>query len=129
VSQPGPAPALPLLSPRAGRQRTVDPEGNTTTCAYESGRLGSITDPAGRSLSYTYDPGTGLLQTISDPAGNIWTLAHDGDGYLRQVTDPEQNVTGLDYDPSGRRGRRVMVGCAYPDRPSQVVGTGAPPQG
>jgi len=82
--------------------QTVDPEGNITTFAYASGRLSSVTGPAGRSLSYTYDPGTGLLQTISDPAGNTWTLTHDGDGCLRQVTDPEQNVTGLDYDPSGR---------------------------
>ncbi len=104
---------------------TVD--GNTTTLAYSSGKLStvtdaageqlsfgwtgsnvtSITDPAGRTVHYGYTSGD--LTQVTDVAGGTWNLAYYSGHLLHTIEDPDQSVSGGDaktvtniYDGSGR---------------------------
>ncbi len=96
-----------------------------TTLAYTSGKLSSVTDSAGRTVTITYGVSTptlidkvtladgryvqygytgGLLTSVRDARGKTWTLTYNGTGYLTSIQDPVghyliQNVT---YDGSGR---------------------------
>jgi RHS repeat-associated protein len=97
-----------------------------TTLAYTSGKLSSITDAAGRTVSISYNVSSpaliervtlpdaryveygytsGRLTSVRDPRGKTWTLAYDGtSGYLVSIEDPTgafelQNIV---YDGQGR---------------------------
>lgn len=60
-------------------------------------QLQSITDPAGRSLQFTYyTSGTaiGLLQTMTDPAGYVYTYSYDTHNNLSTVSHPDKLISG-----------------------------------
>jgi YD repeat-containing protein len=80
-----------------------------TTLAYTSGKLTSITDSAGRTISITYNATTptliervtladgryveygytsGRLTSVRNPRGKTWTLAYDANGRLSSIQDP-----------------------------------------
>ena len=113
-----------------GRLTSIaDKNGNLTVLAYDD--LGfpdlvtGITDPAGRVLTLSYDPNTGLLQSVTDFAvpprvteysyttsrltqvtdvlGNTIGYEYDGNGYLETITD-QRGVTTVTnvYDAEGR---------------------------
>lgn len=96
-----------------------------TTLAYTSGKLSSITDSAGRSISITYasaDPTliervtlpdgryveygytSGRLTSVRDARGKTWTLAYDGNGRLESIRDPllRYELQNIQYDSNGR---------------------------
>lgn len=77
-----------------GRVGTVTAEGKTTTFLYQGSRLDSRTDAAG-TTSYTYEPGTGRIQSISGPF------------------DPTHTTT-FDYKPSGRVWHQTEMRGANP---------------
>jgi len=70
------------------------------------GRVVSIQEPAGRSLSITYVglPGQGLknIRSISDPIGRQVLYSYDPLGRLETVTDPAEGLTRYTYDSSHR---------------------------
>jgi len=51
-------------------------------------RLESVSDPAGRSVTLTYDSDTGRLSTIEDWENRVWTYEQDVLGNLEQVKAP-----------------------------------------
>jgi RHS repeat-associated protein/uncharacterized repeat protein (TIGR01451 family) len=75
----------------------IDRNGNTTTLVYNNGNLSQITDPVGRSLTFTYDGGNHVT-SITDPLGRVWHYSYGGVfGQLLSITDPAENVTTFTY--------------------------------
>ncbi len=67
-------------------------QNQTTTYTYNGqGQLTQVTAPttngAGRSISFTYLPGTNLVETATDPAGLVMTYAYDSNDNLVSVTE------------------------------------------
>jgi RHS repeat-associated protein len=73
-----------------------DLNGYTTTLSYSSGKLVSVTDPAGRSLSFSYG-GNGLVSEVTDPAGRTVSYSYNGSDDLTSVTDVGGGVTSFTY--------------------------------
>ncbi|HEV8662942.1 MAG TPA: DUF6531 domain-containing protein [Candidatus Methylomirabilis sp.] len=81
----------------------ADRNGNTLTIARDSqGRATALVEPAGRSLTLTYDGSTLRASTVTDPLGRTVQYGYDGSGRLTRVTDPAGSVTQYSYDASGR---------------------------
>ena len=57
----------------------------TTDYGWTNGDLTSITDPYGRSLELAYS--NGLLSTITNFAGSVWTFGHSG-ANLTSISEP-----------------------------------------
>ena len=108
----------------AGRLESVaDRNGNETTLAYESGRLTTITDPAGRQITLSYN-GEGLVESAEDPMGHVveyayeseelksvtmpgeeaprWQFKYDGSHRMTSMTDGRGGETSNEYDGSSR---------------------------
>jgi RHS repeat-associated protein len=74
-----------------------DRDGYTTTLTYTAGRLSAVTDPAGRSIAFTYGT-NGLVSSATDPLGRIVRYGYDAPGNLTSVTDASGSVTLYGYD-------------------------------
>lgn len=65
-----------------------------------AGLLQTVTDPLGRTLSFTYNANK-LIETMTDPDGNVYTYSYDvttlTDGLLESVTYPD-NTPGTTTD-------------------------------
>jgi RHS repeat-associated protein len=83
----------------------IDPNGNTTTLVRGNTadplQITQITDPVGRSLSFTYD-GFDRITSIVDPIGRTIRYSYNGQGSLATVTDAAGGVTTYAYDSSNR---------------------------
>jgi len=64
----------------------VDRDDNTTTLAYTSGHLTSVTDAGGRSLTFSYDASGRIIQ-VTDPLNRTVEYAYDSSGDLVTVTN------------------------------------------
>jgi RHS repeat-associated protein len=113
----------------SGRLATEsDRNGNTTTMTYDpDGQLTKVTDPAGRSLSYTYS--SGMVDSITDPSGltvhyayaagalasvtyegdaaATWAFTYDAANQLTGMTDARGNTTTTAYDGQHRAIRQT----------------------
>ncbi|RJP24975.1 MAG: hypothetical protein C4520_03080 [Candidatus Abyssobacteria bacterium SURF_5] len=83
----------------------TDPEGNTTTFAYDSlDRLISVTYPAVdqyvRKKEFTYYP-DGSLKTRTDQNGQTTTYTYDTNNRLSQITYPDLSTVTYTYEPNG----------------------------
>lgn len=77
-----------------------DRNGNTITITVDStGKITRITDPVGRQTNITYS--SNRINTITDFAGRVVTYAYNTSGYLSTVTDPMGNVTRYTYNSGG----------------------------
>jgi RHS repeat-associated protein len=76
-----------------------DPDGDTTTLAYSSGKLHTVTDAAGRAITFTFGT-NGLVSQVTDPDSQNTTYAYTTSGDLKSVTDPASRVTSFTYDTS-----------------------------
>ena len=80
----------------------TDPNGNMTTYNYANLELTSVTRAAGTpeaaTTSYTYDPATLGVTSVTDPNGNITTNSYDSDANLLSTTDPAGKVTSYTYN-------------------------------
>jgi RHS repeat-associated protein len=74
----------------------VDPNGATTSLAYTSGKLYTVTDPSGRALTFAFGT-NGLVSSVTDPMSRQTTYAYDASGNLTSVTDPLSRVTSFGY--------------------------------
>lgn len=59
----------------------------------------TVTDSAGHASTVSYNPSTGLVGSIRDPAGNVYDFAYNAAGLLGKVTypDPSANETARPY--------------------------------
>ena len=71
--------------------------GLTQTLGYSAGLLTQVTDPFGRSLSFTHTP-QGFIATMTDPAGGVYSYAYNSDGMLSSVTYPDGKVRTYVYN-------------------------------
>jgi RHS repeat-associated protein len=97
-----------------------DLNGYVTALAYNgSGQLATVTDPAGRKLTFAY---TGThISSVTDPLGRVVTYAYDGAGNLTDVTDVNGGKTHFTYDSEHR-----MLTMRFPNQAPGVPGaTGA----
>jgi RHS repeat-associated protein len=82
----------------------VDPGLGTMTYTFVSGsddKVQTITDPAGRTLSFNWSCGTGKLFCVTGPDGVIWTYYHQG-GRLWKVHNGTRDLIAFTYDGNGR---------------------------
>ena len=83
-----------------GRMSTItDRNGNTLTFAYDPGAAeGSyIRDAGGRRIMLTLDS-NGRIQSAQDPAGRLVQYGYDANGNLTTITDPSGHITHYVYD-------------------------------
>ncbi|MCP4426302.1 MAG: RHS repeat protein, partial [Chloroflexi bacterium] len=73
----------------------------TWTFNYVDGKLGSITDPAGRTTDFTIN-GSGQLTAVAFPDGSGESFFYDSRSLLTQHTDQNGDVSGYAYDEFGR---------------------------
>jgi YD repeat-containing protein len=66
-----------------------------------SGRPSTSTDQFGNTVSYSYDPATGRLGSLTFPGGNKVTYQYDTTGRLAKVTDWLGDFALYKYDPTG----------------------------
>jgi RHS repeat-associated protein len=98
----------------------IDRNGNQHTFSYVEGLLQSVTDAAGRTVSFAYD-GLGKLSLVTDPAGNTytflvdetlqsvtfpdgatWQYSYAANAFLTSKVDPLGNLTSYSYDDAYR---------------------------
>jgi YD repeat-containing protein len=89
--------AAPTLSAAGMLQKEVDLNGYATSLSYSNGTLSSVTDPAGRALTFSYNT-AGRLASVSDPAGRSVSFAYDSSGNLTDVIDLGGGHTHFTYD-------------------------------
>jgi RHS repeat-associated protein len=71
--------------------------GKRFVLGYQSGKLHTITDPAGRVTTPWVD-GSNKLYKVTDPDNLFTSLAYDGSFRLTAITDRAGNTTNLTYD-------------------------------
>ena len=82
----------------------VDRNGNRTTVAYDSSqRITQVTDPASRTLTFSYsDPNNPNQATsVADATGSIATYNYTGTAQLSKATYADSSSNTYNYDPSG----------------------------
>jgi RHS repeat-associated protein len=75
----------------------TDRNGYKTILSYTSGLLTSVTDPAGRSFTLGYDS-SNRLTSVSGPDSRTVGYGYDANGNLSTVTDVAGGVTTYGYD-------------------------------
>lgn len=88
----------------AGRPDTVTAaDGGVTTTTYDdAGRILTVTDPTLAQTVYDYDPATGLLSSMTDPASRVTTYTYNAFGDLERTTYADTSYTEADHGPLGR---------------------------
>ncbi len=82
----------------------IDRNGNTTQLSYDGlNRLVTVTDPASRTLTFTYQsPSSYLVTGVSSSVGISLTYAYDAQNRLSQVTNPDLTTLTFAYDSQSR---------------------------
>jgi YD repeat-containing protein len=79
----------------------ADPNGNTTQLSYDgSNRLATVTDPASRTLTFTYGNSSfpNVVTSLSSSAGISLSYSYDTQGRLSQFTKPDQTTVSFTYN-------------------------------
>jgi len=97
----------------AAGHRTVmaDATGLTTSTFDPLYRTSLVANPAGKTVSYTYDLAD-RRRTMTSPAGGLFTYTFDPAGNLTQVTNPQGKATTTTYDPLNRPALKQMANGA-----------------
>lgn len=97
--------------------KILDKNGNYATVSRNNnGKVSYLTDSFGRQIHFMYSPGTGKLSSLSDPAGRYTVFSYSGDdlssvtypdgmsvsfaysdGKLSRITNPDGTKTGFIY--------------------------------
>jgi len=89
----------------------TEPAGRSLLFSYDSlGRVAFLTDPLGRQVRYSYDP-AGRVETVTDPAGGVTRYTYDASHRILTITDP-RGITFLvnEYEPTtGRVTRQTQA--------------------
>ena len=78
-----------------------EPAGRSINLSYDGDHVTSVEDWAGRTHQFTYD-GDDNLATIQDPTNAIITLQYDGAHHVAQITDGAGNNVYYTYDDQDR---------------------------
>ena len=65
-----------------------------------AGQLVSVQDNDGNSQTYAYDPGTGLLNTVTDDQGQVTALVYNAARQLTQIQVSSQDENGVNVTQS-----------------------------
>ena len=85
----------------------ADKNGNTITITYktDNGKINTISDETGKVLTFTYDQATGyvdkILENFGSTQGRTVDFDYDSSNKLSKVTDSLGNVTNYTYDSNG----------------------------
>lgn len=93
--------------------KVIDRNGNTLTITYETGensepRISTVSDPAGRKLTFAYgQSGTNLITSISDPLGRSIKFGYTYNGktgsyQLSSFTDAKNQTTNYIYGDASK---------------------------
>jgi RHS repeat-associated protein len=86
--------------------------GDSFTFTYNNlGRIEQITDPAGRSTSYTYDATGANLLTVTSVDGTT-AYTYNNDRSISSITYPDNTQTFFEYDNQGRLIKESSTGNA-----------------
>ncbi|HWT91737.1 MAG TPA: RHS repeat-associated core domain-containing protein [Solirubrobacteraceae bacterium] len=92
----------------AGRLTTVtDPAGRTLTYAYDGDQVSSVTDPSGLTVEYEYDAGELVEVRYEDDESPTWAFDYDGAHQLTHMTDARGGTTVTEYDAQHRATRQT----------------------
>jgi RHS repeat-associated protein len=87
----------------SGRLQSVsDPANRSLTFSYTNALLTGVSDPAGRSVSFGYDPVTNDLTSATDVGGQITHFSYYPGHLLQTMTDPRGGTLTNIYDASNR---------------------------
>ncbi|HAM50579.1 MAG TPA: hypothetical protein DCP92_07725 [Nitrospiraceae bacterium] len=78
----------------------TDRNGNSITLAYNGSYLATITDQYGRSIGLSYDS-LYRIASVTDFASGATLIGYDANGMLATVTDPAGNAWNYTYDSLG----------------------------
>src|SRR5205823_2261352 len=81
--------------------KIIDRNGNTTQLTYDgTNRLTTVTDPASRTLTFTYGNGStpSLVTTVSSSVSLSLSYAYDSSHRLTQVTKPDSSTISFEFD-------------------------------
>ena len=93
--------ATTLAYNAAGELATVtDPAGRTLAFTYAGPHVATVTGPLGRVYTYSYDA-SGDLVKVTDPLGRPWTFTYDSNHLLLAMTDPAGGTTSNTYNAGG----------------------------
>jgi YD repeat-containing protein len=73
--------------------------GATQTLTYANGLLQTVTDPAGRQITFTYDAAQ-RVATATIPSGGVYRYTYQAAGMLASVTYPDNTVRIYHYEDS-----------------------------
>lgn len=78
----------------------IDRNGNTTQLAYDSvDRLVTVTDPASRTLSFSYaGPSSFLVTSVTSSTGPSVSYSYDSQNRLLLVTEPDLSTLSFQYN-------------------------------
>ena len=79
----------------------IDRNGNTTQLSYNAvGFLTTVTDPASRTLSFTYGNPSfpGLVTGVTASVGSSTSYSYDNQGRLIQVVEPDGSTLNFQYN-------------------------------
>lgn len=81
-------------------QRVTDKDGNyVTTIFTDFGNVAGLTDKAGRTTAYTYDPlFTNQILTVTDGLGKVTTYTYDTHGNLFTLKDAKNRTKSYTYN-------------------------------
>lgn len=79
----------------------TDPAGRTLAFSYSGARVAAVTGPLGRKWTYGYDT-SGDLTRATDPMGRAWSFRYDGRHRLLTITDPRGGKTTSTYNSGGQ---------------------------
>lgn len=80
--------------------RITDRNGNVLTLDYSGTELATLTDAAGRNITFGYDA-QGRMTSVRDPAGRVTALGYDVSGHLSSIVDPAGQMTSFTYNANG----------------------------
>lgn len=80
--------------------KIIDRNGNTTQLTYDgSRRLTTVTDPASRHLTFTYNGSSALASSVSSDVGSLTlSYSYDTQNRLIQVTEPDLTTLSFTYN-------------------------------
>jgi RHS repeat-associated protein len=93
----------------------TDAAGQSTTFTYNAaGQVLTVTNAKNEATTYTYEPVTGRLLTVTGPVtGSTTTYSYDGLGRVRTVTEPDGYAVTTDYDALDRVTKRTYPDTTY----------------